>query len=131
MRMNRLSRVEQRGCSLFVILAISALLAWLGLLLFTRYVAPQSVLAFLIFFLLLSIALLCTLIPAVYFLSQVILARWSGRPNMLIVTRQSAWIAGWIILNLLLRAFHGENIFIALISFGIIIIGELLLLGRK
>ena len=45
--------------------------------------------------------------------------------------RQGALLSLWIVLNLLLRALHSWSIFVAVVSFGIILVIEVLSLGRK
>lgn len=118
--------------ALFSTLSIIALLAWGGLLLFTRFIAPQSVSSFLGFFVLLGVALLCTFAPLIYLISRLILRRRVTRPLRISqVTRQTVLISAWIIFNLLLRLLHSWSIFTAVVSFGIIMVIEFLALGRK
>ena len=116
-------KISSRG--LLIGMLIVALLAWGGLLLFTRYIAPQSVPSFLAFFALLSVALLCTLTPLTYLITRAM------RPRLGRATRQGGLISAWIIFNLLLRLLHSWSIFTAVISFGIIVVIEFLALGRK
>jgi hypothetical protein len=110
---------------------ITALLAWGGLLLFARYIAPQSVPALSAFFALLGVALLCTLAPLIYLLVRAMLAGRVTRPSLVQATRQSGLISIWIIFNLLLRVLHSWSLFTAIVSFGIIVVIEVLALGRK
>lgn len=110
---------------LLIIMLIVALLAWGSLLLFTRYIAPQSVPSFLAFFALLGVALLCTLTPLIYLITR------ATRPRLGRATRQAGLISAWIIFNLLLRLLHSWSIFTAVVSFGIIVVIEFLALGRK
>jgi hypothetical protein len=116
---------------LLITLPIAALLAWGGLLLLTRYIAPQSVPALIAFFVLLGIALLCTLAPLIYLIARAMLARRVTRPSLIQATRQSGLISIWIIFNLLLRVLHSWSLFTAIVSFGIIVVIEVLALGRK
>ena len=44
---------------------------------------------------------------------------------------QGALLALWIVFNLLLRALHSWNIFTAVVSLGIVLVIEVLSLGRK
>ncbi len=75
-------------------LMVFAPLAWVALLVFTHFVPPQAVQAYVTFFVLLSVALTSTLSPLAYFISL-------------------------------------RNLFVAIVSLGIIIVIEVLSLGRK
>ena len=124
----------KRGVSIrtfLIMLAITALLAWSGLLLFTRYIAPESAPAFLVFFVLLGLALLCTLAPLIYLITRGILARRLYRPTMIQVVREGGLISAWVIFNLLLRVLYSWSIFTAIVSFGIIVVTEILALSWK
>jgi hypothetical protein len=124
----------KRGVSIrafLIILAITALLAWGGLLLFTRYIAPANALDFLVFFVLLGPALLCTLAPLIYLVTRAILARRLYRPTMIQVIREAGLISALVIFNLLLRVLHSWSIFTAIVSFGIIVVTEILALSWK
>src|SRR5258708_28783766 len=117
--------------TLLIKMPIAALLAWGVLLLFTRYIAPQSVPALIAFFVLLGVALLCTLAPLIYLIARAMLAGRVTRPSLVQATRQSGLISIWIIFNLLLRVLHSWSLFTAIVSFGIIVVIEILALGRK
>jgi hypothetical protein len=117
--------------TLLITMPITALLAWGGLLLFARYIAPQSVPALIAFFILLGVALLCTLAPLIYLISRAMLAGRVTRPSLVQATRQSGLISIWIIFNLLLRVLHSWSLFTAIVSFGIIVVIEVLALGHK
>jgi hypothetical protein len=117
--------------ALLIGICIIALLAWGGLLLFTRFIAPQSVPSFLGFFALLSVALLCTLILLISLITRSLLIGRTTRLRLSQATRQAALISAWIIFNLLLRLLHSWSIFTAVVSFGIIVVIEFLALGRK
>jgi hypothetical protein len=106
-----------------------ALLAWGGLLLFTRFIAPTGVPSFLGFFSLLGAGLLCTFTPLIYLVARLILAARSSRPTLGQSTRQAGLISAWIIFNLLLRLQHSWSIFTAIVSFGIIVVIEFLALS--
>lgn len=114
-----------------ITMPITALLAWGGLLLFTRYIAPAGALDFLIFFVLLGLALLCTLAPLLYLVTRAILARRLYRPTMIQVIREAGLISAWVIFNLLLRVLHSWSMFTAIVSFGIIVVTEILALSWK
>ncbi len=51
------------------LLIILALLAWAALLVYTHFIPPQSVEAYATFFVMLGIALACTLSPEAYFVA--------------------------------------------------------------
>jgi hypothetical protein len=117
--------------TLLIIMPITALLAWGGLLLFTRYIPPQSAPALLAFFVLLSLALFCTLTLLIYPITRVIQAGRSKRPELGQAMRQSGLISIWIIFNLLLRVLASWSLFTAIVSFGIIMVIEILaMVGR-
>src|SRR5579883_905822 len=117
--------------TLLILMILGALLAWGGLLLFTRFIAPSGVPSFLGFFSLLGASLLCTFIPLIYLVALLILATRSSRPTLGQSTRQAGLISAWIIFNLLLRLLHSWSIFTAIVSFGIIVVIEFLALGRN
>lgn len=100
-------------------------------MLFTRFIAPGSVPAFLGFFCLLGTCLLSTFIPLTYLVARLILAARSAQPRLGQATRQASLISAWIILNLLLRLLHSWSIFTAVVSFGIIVVIEFLALGKR
>ena len=116
--------------ALLITMSIVMLLAWGGLLLFTRYVPPQSVPAIAAVFLLLSVALFCTFVPLTYLITRAIFAARSRRPRLSQAMREGGLIAAWLIFNLLLRILQSWSIFTALVSFGIIVVVEILVLGR-
>ena len=104
---------------------------WGGLLLFTRFIPPNSTLAFVSFFLILGVAITCTLAPLAYFFSLRFLSVRQYHPNMRHALRQSALLALCIVLNLLLRALHSWSIFAAIVIFVAAIVIEVLALARK
>lgn len=112
-------------------LLLLALLAWCGLLLFTRFIPPDSTLAFITFFLILAIAITCTLSPLAYAFSVRFLSVRQYRPNVRHALRQSALLALCVVLNLLLRALHSWNIFAAIVILVVAIVIEVLSLARK
>ncbi len=113
------------------LLMILALLAWAALLMFTHFVPPQSVQAYATFFVLLGIALTCSLSPVAYFVSKPITSSRLHRATMRHALREGALISLWVVFNLLLRALHSWSLFVAIVSLGIIIVIEVLSLGRK
>jgi hypothetical protein len=112
-------------------LMVFAPLLWVALFLFTHFVPPQAVQAYLAFFLLLSVALTSTLSPLAYFISLRFVSSRLHRATMGHALRQGVLLSLWIVFNLLLRALHSWNLFIAIVSLGIIIVIEVLSLGRK
>lgn len=116
--------------TLLIVMVLVALLAWGGLLVFTRFIAPGSVPSFLAFFSLLGAGLFCAFTPLIYLVARPILAARNSRPTLGQAARQAGLISAWLIFNLLLRLLHSWSIFTAIISFGIILVIELLALGR-
>ncbi len=113
------------------LLLILALLVWGGLLAFTRFVAPDSVPVYTIFFVLLAVALSCTFAPIAYFINLRFLSSRLYRATMRHALRQSVLLSLCIVLNLLLRSLHSWNIFTAIIIFVAAIVIEVVSLARK
>lgn len=113
------------------LLLLLALLAWGGLLLFTRFIAPDSPLAFVSFFLILGIALTCTIAPLAYTFSKRFLSVRQYRPNVRHALRQGALLALYVVLNLLLLALHSWNVFAAIVIFVALVVVEVISLARK
>lgn len=116
--------------ALLIWIAVVALCMWGGLVLFTYYVQPVGMAAITAAFVLLALALFgtCTLLS--YFISWGVLARRGRRPRILQALREGGLISLWLIFNLLLSSLHSWSIFITVIGFGIIVVVELLVLGR-
>ena len=112
-------------------LMVFAPLLWVALIVFTHFVPPQAVQAYVMFFVLLSVALTSTLSPLAYFISLRFISTRLHRATMRHALREGALLSLWIVFNLLLRALHSWNLFIAIVSLGIIIVIEVLSLGRK
>jgi hypothetical protein len=109
-----------------------AIFAWGGLLLLTYSVPPQAVVAFAGFFLVLTIALICTFAPLAYATGQrIFAARRRHRITWYHALRQAALLSFAIVLNLILRALHSWNIGMALVIVGAAVIVEVLFLARK
>jgi hypothetical protein len=119
-----------RQLSLYILLPI-ALLAWGGLLLFTRYVEPVSLSAFMMFFLLMEIALITTFSPIAYFIGLRFFPRRLYNATKGHALRQGVLLSLAIVLNLLLRALHSWNIFTAIIILAVAVVIEVLFLARK
>jgi len=112
-------------------LMILAPIGWAGLLLFTRFVAPHTTLAFVAFFVLLGVALTSTFSPVLYFISLRFLSAFRYRASVRHAIRQGALLALCIIFNLILLALHSWSVFTAILIVGIAIVVEVLSLGRK
>jgi hypothetical protein len=112
-------------------LMVFAPLAWAALLVFTHFVPPQTVLAYATFFVLLGVALTSTLTPLAYFISLRFTSSRLYRATVRHALRQGALLSLWIVFNLLIRALHSWNLFVAIVSLGIILVIEVLSLGRK
>ena len=125
---NLLRRISRR--TQLSILAVIALCMWGGLVLFTYFEQPKSVPTILGVFVLLSIALLCTCTLLIYLISRIILAARAQRPSAAQALREGALTTAWLVFNLLLSTLHSWSIFTTLVSFGIIVVIELLVLGR-
>ncbi len=113
------------------LLMLIAPLAWAALLLFTHFVPPQAVLAYVAFFVLLGVALTSTLSPLAYFISLRFVSSRLHRATVRHALREGALVSLWVVFNLLLRALHSWSLFVAIVSLGIIIVIEVLSLGRK
>jgi hypothetical protein len=110
---------------------IIALVAWASVLLFTGFVPPHTLLAFIAFFLILFIALIGTFTPIMYILGRLLLMHRRDLVTMRYAFRQATLLALVILLNLILRALHSWNIFTALIILAAAVIIEILALSRK
>jgi hypothetical protein len=115
---------------LLIGIAVVALCMWAGLLLFTYFVKPAGIAAITGAFLLLGLALTGTGTLVIYFISWAVLVRRGRRPHILQSLREGGLTSLWLIFNLLLSSLHSWSIFITVISFAIIVIIELLVLGR-
>jgi len=113
------------------LLMVLAPLTWAALLVFTHFVPPQTVLAYATFFVLLGVALTSTLSPLAYFISLRFVSSRLYRATVRHALRQGALLSLWIVFNLLLRALHSWSLFVAIVSLGIILVVEVLSLGRK
>lgn len=116
--------------SLYTLLGV-ALLAWGGLLLFTRFVPPQTVPAFLAFFVILLVALTSTFTPVTFLIGRWILTGRQYRVTVRQSIRESALLALVVILNLILRALHSWNLAMAIVLLVAAVVVEVLALVRK
>ena len=113
------------------LLLMLALLTWAGIVLFTRYVPPQSLMAFTAFFALLAVALACTFAPVAYVIGLRFISSRLYRATMRHAVRQGMLLSLCIVLNLILRAMHSWNIITAIIIFVAAIVIEIVSLARK
>jgi hypothetical protein len=116
--------------SLLTLLGIAPV-AWGGLLLFTRFVAPESLPARVAFFLMLSVALISIFAPIAYFIGHYLFSSRRYHASMRHAMRQGALLALVVDFNLLLLILRSWNIFTSIIIFAAAVIVELLSLARK
>ncbi|HLQ10657.1 MAG TPA: hypothetical protein VK134_03575 [Ktedonobacteraceae bacterium] len=122
-------RVTRRGALYSMVLL--ALLAWGALLAFTHFEPPNSIVNFVVVFILLFVALAGTLSPLAYVISLRFISSRLYRATLRHSLRQGMLVALWIVFNLILRALHSWSLFTAIVSLGIIAVIELLSLARK
>ena len=113
------------------ILIMLAPLAWAGLMLFTNYIPPGTLLTFSTFFLLLGLALTSTFAPLAYFIGLRFLSSRLYRATLRHALRQGILLALCIILNLILLALHSWNIVTTVVIFVVVVIIEVVSLARK
>jgi hypothetical protein len=116
--------------SLYTLLGV-ALLAWMGLLLFTHFVPPLTIPAFLAFFVILLVALTSTFTPVAFLIGRWILTGRHYRVTVRQSIRESALLALVVILNLILRALHSWNPAMAIVMLVAATVVEVLALARK
>jgi hypothetical protein len=116
--------------SLFMLLGIAPF-AWGGVLLFTYYAPPRNFASFSAFFLILGVALTCSLAPLVYVTIGRLLARRQYCMTVRQAIRQSALLSLVVMLNLALRALHSWNIGMVVVTLGAVVMAEILVLARK
>jgi|SRR5579859_2757205 len=104
---------------------------WGGLLLYTRFIPPHTLLAFTAFFLLIGIAIASTLAPIAYFIGLRFLSSRLYRTTLRHALRQGILLSLCIVLNLILLSLHSWNIFAAIIIFAAAIVIEIISLARK
>jgi hypothetical protein len=119
-----------RKSSIYLLFFI-AVSAWIILLLFTRFVAPSSLFAFCVFFLIFSIALSCTFAPIIYSIELRVFPKYHFYLLVRYALRQSALLTTAIVLNLIFLVLHTWNIVMALIILLAAVILEILFLARK
>ena len=113
------------------ILILLAPFIWGGFVLFTRFVPPHTILAFITFFTLLGVALTSTFSPLAYFISLRFLSSRLYRTTVRHAIRQGTLLSLCIILNLILLSLHSWNIFATIVIFVAAIVIEVVSLARK
>jgi hypothetical protein len=113
------------------LLLVLALCMWAGIVIFTRYVPPQGMMAFTAFFVLLAVALASTFAPVAYVIGLRFISSRLYRATMGHAVRQGVLLSLCIVLNLMLRALHSWNIITAIIIFAVAIVVEIVSLARK
>jgi hypothetical protein len=114
--------------SSFSTLILIALLSWGGLLWFTYAVPPSPFLAFVVFFLILAVALTSTAAPIAYMIG------WLFPSTQLTVRsaiRRGTLFALIVVLNLMLSALRSWNVFTAILIVVAVIVVEVVVLARK
>ncbi|HET8911796.1 MAG TPA: hypothetical protein VFN23_10055 [Ktedonobacteraceae bacterium] len=106
-------------------------ICWAGFVVFTRFIPPEGIAAFLAFFVILDIALTSTLVPVAYAINSRVLPARLFNIAIQLSLRQGALLALCIVLNLILRALHSWNIFTGVVIVGAAVIIEILSLARK
>ena len=112
-------------------LLLVAPFAWGGLLLFTRYIPPHTLPAFIVFFLILAIGMICIFAPIAYFIGAYLFSSRLYQATSRHALRQGTILALIIILNLILRALHSWSIFTAIVILVAAIVIEIISLARK
>ena len=106
-------------------------LAWIAVLLFTRFTPPVGVMAFTLLFLLLGVALTSTITPIAYGIGLRLLTSHLYRATVTHALRQGILVSLAVILNLILLSLRSWNIFTGLIILVAAVIVEVLFLARK
>ncbi|GLV57755.1 hypothetical protein KDH_45910 [Dictyobacter sp. S3.2.2.5] len=114
-----------------VIVALIAPLAWGGLLWFTYMVQPSSIFTMLLFFVLLSLALMCSFFPLTSVIGERLLFTRRYRATTRQALRQAALLTIIVVANLVLLALHSWNILTAFIIIIAAVLVEVLSLARK
>ncbi len=122
-------RMTRRGA--LYSMALVALLAWGALLAFTHFEPPNRIANFVVVFILLFVALVCTFAPLAYMISLRFISSRLYRATLRHSLRQGMLLALWIVINLVLRALHSWSLFTAIVSLGIVVVIEVLSLAKK
>ncbi|WP_322480803.1 hypothetical protein [Thermogemmatispora sp.] len=108
-----------------------ALPVWSAFLVFTYFVPPRGLLAFVAFFVLLLGALICTLAPLAYLFGLLFLSSRLYRSTIRHALRQGGLVSLCVVLNLILRALHSWSILAALVIGAAAVLVEVLSLAKK
>lgn len=117
--------------TLLFIIVLVAMLTWGGIALYTRYVPPTTFMAYVAFFLLLTVALTGTLTPLAYGIGYRFLAARRYHVTVRQALRQGTLLSLAVVLNLILRVLQSWNVFMAIILLGVAVVIEILFLARK
>jgi hypothetical protein len=101
--------------SAFLTLLLIALVAWIGLLIFTCFIPPDAFLAFSAFFLILAVAITSTIAPFAYLIAGLLFRRRRHKPSMRSAIRRGLFCSVIVVLNLMLRALNSWNLLTALL----------------
>lgn len=132
-QMARITAERARKAQRVVLIAVLffALLAWVALLCFTYYVYPATTNDFFVFFLLLLVALTCTLSPAIYLIGTRFFFSRAHRMTILQAICQGGIAALAVVLNLILRSLHSWNLIMAVVIVVAATVVEIIFLARK
>ncbi len=114
-----------------LLLFVMALCTWAGIVVYTRYIPPQGLMAFAAFFVLLGVALASTFAPVAYVIGLRFISSRLYRATMRHAVRQGILLSLCIVLNLILRALHSWNIITAIIIVVAALVIEIVSLARK
>jgi len=113
------------------LLIVLAPIFWGALLLYTRFIPPNTLLAYFTLFILLGLAITSTFTPIAYFIGLRFLSSRLARTTVRHALRQGILLSLCIVLNLILLALHSWNIFAAIIIFAAAIVIEIVSLAKK
>ena len=132
-QMARITAERARKAQRVVLIAVLffALLAWVALLCFTYYVYPATTNDFFVFFLLLLVALTCTLAPGIYLIGTRLFFSRAHRMTILQAICQGGIVALAVVLNLILRSLHSWNLIMAVVIVVAATIVEIIFMARK
>ena len=116
--------------TIYILLALAPIL-WGALLLYSRFIPPDTLLAYFTLFILLGLAITSTFTPIAYFISLRFLSSRLARTTVRHALRQGILLSLCIVVNLILLALHSWNIFAAIIIFAAAIVIEIVSLAKK
>ncbi len=117
--------------SALLILSGIALLAWGGLRLFVHLVPPHPLMAFIVLYLILSIAGTSTFALVAYAIGARLLSLRLYKITLRHAIRQGALLSLVLVFNLILLALHSWNIFTSIVILVAAVVVEVLSLARK